>query len=453
MEESISKPLCAMITYYGGHISNTLNETCTHAFSCDYELAIKIKTCSETKSDADEYKKCSEAILSKLGIESNNESTISLLVNQIKLVTPDWVIECIEENRLIEELAYNPLYLRTNPENKKIIDEENKEQTKMEANTNKIEDNEEEKKSNKFDAETFESKITKQINFIVASSSPTPRSPFTPGSSTATLNAITDIRQQSSIKINKITEESDLNLNSMTSTILPALSEQSSPSQSATTVVGVESPAKVDKQEESMIMNNTNTTNNNSTPSKQKSKRIKKPSISTGPQANVTSSSAFSVDMNEIFQSVLGGDDDSEEKKSGSVNVTGENNSSTKNKNDALLPIYLNLLKPLQQIQTNLGLNTHSTASIFDEDSLSQETYFIQENSHLLHFDKCLLGCVFYLKCSETYYTPDCIADWQKVIERFGGCVANEYNSSSCDEITHLICPNRFSEIYRRVRI
>ena len=71
----------AMIEFYGGKLCDNLNETCTHAISCVFD--------SNTKS-----------------FDANNTFNV-------KIVTPDWILDCISTNQLISELKYNPKHLVT----------------------------------------------------------------------------------------------------------------------------------------------------------------------------------------------------------------------------------------------------------------------------------------------------------------------------------------------------
>ena len=85
----LAKPLMAMINYYGGQMSNELtNEKCTHVISINYD----------DQSNQLE----------------NNE------LKKFKLITPDWFTDCIEQNKLLDELTYNPKFLITIPKNKDI---------------------------------------------------------------------------------------------------------------------------------------------------------------------------------------------------------------------------------------------------------------------------------------------------------------------------------------------
>jgi hypothetical protein len=98
LEEDLAKKIMAMIKYYGGNVCDNLDETCTHAFSCDYDLNTK-------------------------NFSLSNEN------DKVKIVTPDWILDCIEANQVIDEIKYNPKYLETNEENKEILEKLAKEKT------------------------------------------------------------------------------------------------------------------------------------------------------------------------------------------------------------------------------------------------------------------------------------------------------------------------------------
>lgn len=87
---------------------------------------------------------------------------------------------------------------------------------------------------------------------------------------------------------------------------------------------------------------------------------------------------------------------------------------------------------------------TDSSSSSSNNNELS-----VQENAHLITFDCCLLGCVFYVKPNESHYTSECVQDWTQVIERFGGRCVPDYDAYAA-QITHVICSDRFSDIYRK---
>ena len=139
-------------------------------------------------------------------------------------------------------------------------------------------------------------------------------------------------------------------------------------------------------------------------------------------QTNTTTSSNFNFDMNEIFQSVIG---------------EAMSNSLSKPK-----PILLELI---ENKNGDLDVVDGHSAPLF---SLYNETYCTQENSHLIKFNNCLLGCVFYLRTFEDYYSADTLSEWLKMIENYGGRVVDDY-SANVEQITHVLCSNRNSDVYK----
>ncbi len=51
---------------------------------------------------------------------------------------------------------------------------------------------------------------------------------------------------------------------------------------------------------------------------------------------------------------------------------------------------------------------------------------------------------------SDAIYTAECLLDWKNVIDKYGGRTVDDYEMHS-HEITHVLVPNRFSPIYKRV--
>lgn len=56
---------------------------------------------------------------------------------------------------------------------------------------------------------------------------------------------------------------------------------------------------------------------------------------------------------------------------------------------------------------------------------------------------------MFDLKANEIFYPKECLTEWKSVIEKFGGKVV-EGQELDHDKVTHVICPNRFSEHYKK---
>lgn len=89
MPEDMSLRLAAMITFYGGKTQagaqgeHQAAENVTHAFSVLYDESSR-KLESQAK--------------------------------HVKLVTPDWLVDSLLANKLVDETPYHPKYLKNNPE-------------------------------------------------------------------------------------------------------------------------------------------------------------------------------------------------------------------------------------------------------------------------------------------------------------------------------------------------
>jgi hypothetical protein len=368
MSSELAKQIISMINYHGGQEIN-INEALNNSNEIDEtQLRELIERSNATHAFTTKYDNLTQQI-DKL--------------NVIKLITPDWLLDSIDKNKVINDdiEQYNPKYLLDYNDNKSILNEyEQKEQERMEK-------------------EAVAEKQQDESNDLALNNS-------------TLQNKKIDILEN--VKTQIILD--DFNDNKEETTVTNITNNNPPPM-----------PILIDTINENLA------TEAPITPTKAKNKRSK-----PNPTNTITTTTASLNDMNEIFQSVIGGDSIEEDA------------------NKQKIPVYLNMTKPLNRIQFP------STNCVFDEDSTSQDTYFIQENSHLIQFDCCLLGCVFHLKPSESYYTPDCLNDWQKVIERFGGKVATDYQLAPIktgttikainqqQEITHVLCPNRITETYKK---
>ena len=331
-----------MFEYYGGTCVSELSDNCTHAIATSYNANLFDNLKSRT-----------------------NEN--------IKIVTPDWIPDSINENCLADYQKYHPKDLLTNVENQNLIIR------------NKIEEDE-------------------HLNFKTASTTAT----------------VEQIEQQNKSKIirnyvigaenffNQNSSQNELINSQMNIKIVENQLPQTPNSKTATT--------KAKKSRGATRLNSStpqqpSTIQQNQTPGK---------SSKTGAQTNITSSSSFNFDMNEIFQSVIG---------------EAMSNSMSKPK-----PILLEL------IENTKDVDSCDTNSI--EFSLYNETYYTQENSHLIKFNNCLVGCVFHIKTFQDYYSNETLNEWMKMIESYGGRVVDDY-LTNIDQITHVLCPNRNSSIYK----
>ena len=98
----------AMIEYYGGHVVNELGK-CTHLLAVEYNA---------------EAQKAEEAN----GIEHVKR----------RVVTPDWIVDCVREGRLVDELPYHPRYLRSDPKNTQMLDEMERKAQEDKVNVEKM---------------------------------------------------------------------------------------------------------------------------------------------------------------------------------------------------------------------------------------------------------------------------------------------------------------------------
>ena len=337
LEKTLAKKINLMLNYYGGYCMSEVNENCTHAIVTSYN----------------------EAIFENLKKITNEK---------IKFITPDWIIDCIDTNSLIDETIYNPKYLTTNAENQNIL-------LKI-SNNNEIStivNTEDQDHANKSHVKS-RNYVFETDNFF--------------NQNAAQLSESTNQGVNKSVE-NKVTINDTLNHLPQT----PNSKAKGKKSRSS----------KLNAVNQPVQMNAANKNKNG--------------------QTNATTSSTFNFDMNEIFQSVIG---------------EAMNNSIVKPK-----PILLELIENKVD-STHLDTADNNT-SLF---SLYNEKYCTQENSHLINFSNCLLGCIFYLKTFENYYTNDTLLEWHKMIESYGGKVVDNYESNM-DQITHVLCPHRNSNIYK----
>ena len=411
LDLNVAKPIAALLNYYGGHLADKLDESCTHAL-----LTLPIKQDSNGVDDLREYLSAmnlfDETIFEKVTYssesanEKENEGNLKL-----KVITPDWIISCVNEKRIVDEHDFNPIFLSNLFENKTY----NSNQSKVDENVSQQMTNDE--------SINIESEAKKQHIFKLNTSS------------TVIKDRLAQLNQQQPSDLDKFDES----LN--TSIILNgSLSDKS-------------------KAKNDAIQSDDASQSSMNTPTKKRRQRARKTSqngTSTTSNGNgTTTTNAFSLDMNDIFQSVISASEESEvnkntrDDKQTKHSSTNNNNNNNNNNNsmssmiakNGVLPIYLNLLRPT--FNTN---QPNEKPFTFDEDSSSMDQYHVQENSNLLKFNRCLLGCVFYIKPSLNIYTQDCLNDWEDVINRFGGTVSNDYTP----QVTHVLCPNRSVDIFKR---
>jgi hypothetical protein len=362
----ITKPLMALLTYYGGKAlpfeQNQTDSQLTHGFVSSFDRHLFQTIGLQCDSDDD---------------TETSERT------KLKLVTPDWLSDSLVANCLLDEAKYNPKYLVTNPDNEPVI---------QSIKQNEKEEKEEEEKK-RLKEEEEETKIENQIE--VTTTTPT----------TTESESYKNKTKKNSIKPQMAFDE----------LYAPNFNEEELPPQLAASTTLPTTTA-------------TTTPPSKSATKQRKSRKLSQTGISpllTGGDGQ--SPSTFASDMDDIFQSVLNRNTVEE--------TTTNNNNNNNNSNNQ------NKLKTL---------NKTSDQPV--------AVYLTQENSHLINFNCCLIGCVFYIKSSDSYYPPQYLHDWRRVIERFQGRVVDNYYLDEGkmipnSEITHVLCPNRFGDIYNQVLI
>lgn len=77
--------ILALVTYYGGKIVQSIDyaTAVTHAFSCMYD---------------------------------DTSHTFASKHSQVKLITPDWLVESVVSGKCVDEYKFNPRWLKNNPE-------------------------------------------------------------------------------------------------------------------------------------------------------------------------------------------------------------------------------------------------------------------------------------------------------------------------------------------------
>ena len=387
---NVAKQLIAMINYYGGQILNEITENCTHIFATDYD--------------------------SQAAHLENLDS------KKFKLITPDWLIDCIEQNKLIDELPYNPKFLITNAENKDI-------QNKPRTVTPEPLASEQVQSASTSNQIVFKSQLI--LNELVlfenennkqCTPSPTSIKLVNKSDATSINRIIIQQQQQHQSQTELIDSSNDLSKSLSASSIqaqlentirlnskinmentqqMPILIQQLPLMPTVVQTLVPIPPTSGSTVTPSSATNSNNVSLNTTPPSanKQKGKRARKQSSGISPTsgnslqpplASANQQSTFTSEMDEIFQSVLSSvaTDDTTKIKENSKSAPPACVISNTIKD--VQPIYLNLLKPSCQLDPIQ----------FDEDTSQQEenNYSVQENSHLIQFDRCLLGCVFYIK-------------------------------------------------------
>ena len=102
--------LYALVTYYGGHwVANLDDSTCTHVI-CASALPNNNPTEDETTNE-------------HANIDERLQRAYEIQSEKTHLITPDWIVDCINNNRLLDEIDYHPDLLR-DPNDPMDIDED-----------------------------------------------------------------------------------------------------------------------------------------------------------------------------------------------------------------------------------------------------------------------------------------------------------------------------------------
>jgi hypothetical protein len=419
----MSRKLNALVEYYGGKVVNLKHNdlvqnqnNITHAFSVGYDDVTR-----------------------KLDLA---------YCNRVKFVTPDWLLDCINESKLQDETIYHPKYLKTNPDNQSLI-------------------------------ESMESKETNNSSDQVATEMDVATEVEQPKPAVASSHKISlflthhhhhhhhqnhhqkspvksDDRNEAKAVSDAATTEQDQVSVTTPLFVSPSQTTKSSNSDGGQQVTPTRQYKKRTVRKQSTSLANNDDENNRTT-------------VTTAPGGDTVAasqqSSTFTLDMNEIFQTVIGTANQSsssngnhEKESSGSTTELKSKSNEEISRNP--LPICLELIQAGSSSSGVQAETNEANKAIADDDNESTDAStdanhttlvhdLVQENSHLIKFDCCLLGCVFYLKANETIYPGEFFPEWTNVIERFGGKVVDNYEAFRA-QITHVICPDRFSDIYKK---
>jgi hypothetical protein len=174
----------------------------------------------------------------------------------------------------------------------------------------------------------------------------------------------------------------------------------------------------------------------------------------------------FELNMDDIFESVLASTALAEEKAkaeadkslnisatmtpSKAATLTPQKSKQTDSNVNQLQAICVDLLKTANS-DTKLSFfdTFEELAGTVGNNAVSIPTA-TQENSHLLQFECCLLGCVFYINLNECLFTKESLDNWKVIIEKYAGRCVDDYDEHKND-ITHVLSPVRSGEIYKKV--
>ena len=365
LSEPLARQVLALLQFYGGRAQQSLSPLhTTHAFS----------TQAYTRN--------------------------AKLPASVKLVTPDWLIDSIRENRLLDELCYDPGFLLSHRENREILE---KATAAAAAEKDRLERERREKEADllKSGSNKTENAGKKNLNFVII-----PQSMETPEPATKPTkkrrneedgyddddndndNDVEDdeARPSKTTTSEKTTSKgfSSLDMDEIFASVIASAEKNKAANIKPCAVPTTSSPPKLAKNLNDL---------------KPVSFDIMKPNLTT--EATLTTAAAAmtstaSLIVNNLFE-VL------EEMRS-----TDERT---------------------QQQQSN------ATAT--------------QENAHLLQFDCLLLGCVFYIGLNESMFDRESVESWKVEIARYAGKCVDSYEEHR-SEITHVLAPARTGEVYEK---
>lgn len=323
----MAKKLVAMIQYYGGKTDAELSEATTHAIALDHMPDLK-------------------------------------LPSNVKLVTPDWLIDSIKQNKLVDETEYDPKYLLSNKENVELLERVEIERKRIEEEKNKALD-----PAESMTKKDDEKKV--DLNFVIIPQSMEPETPVKSSNKKEHDNIMYhhDEEQPSSQpdSASKKPKNFDLNMDEIFESVIA--SSATATSTSAVTSVSTTSAL-------------TDSTNKNNIP-------------------NLVSN-ATPPPPSRIIPLI------------------------EKRQPNELNPICFDLIKALNTTSSNSteldfkfdehlkGLNARGAAA--------------QENAHLIEPESCLLGCVFHIGLNECMYAKECLDNWKSVIEQYAGKCVDTYD-------------------------
>jgi hypothetical protein len=93
-------------------------------------------------------------------------------------------------------------------------------------------------------------------------------------------------------------------------------------------------------------------------------------------------------------------------------------------------------------------INEDVDPDVFDR--LYNQHYETHDCLDLITSNNFLLGCCFYLKSLEDYYSEHILDEWAKIIEFYGGRVTPDYDiDTNGGHITHFVCSHRTDRLYK----